>query len=233
MSDQTPIPRRDPWAKARAAKALKQAGIVPAKIIDRKPDRHGPASVAGQLRTQQQAIAALLVSQGKLIEAITALATAVKTLVETNTPKPFVGLGPTFTSYKPDGRGSEMARFCEEAASRVSDTTAASFVMRQVDYEAATTTDLERFEDDGAAVPRGTEPAPATPEAALADMRLEYAEMAAELDEPPPPPDEWEVWERRLSTFQAQRLWHPSWGPRPGQTGCLVPYEMLNTGDAR
>jgi hypothetical protein len=32
-----------------------------------------------------------------------------------------------------------------------------------------------------------------------------------------------ELWERRVATYQENRLWVPSWGPRPGQPGCRAP----------
>jgi hypothetical protein len=79
-------------------------------------------------------------------------------------------------------------------------------------------------------VPHGTDPEPAPVFDPMADLRAELAEMAAEDDEPPPAPDEVEVWERRLTTYRSLRLWVPSWGPRPGQEGCLVPYELLSPG---
>ncbi len=88
-------------------------------------------------------------------------------------------------------------------------------------------------------VPHGTDfdPEPAYDPASIqADMALELAEMAAEAtedEESPMPPDEGEVWSRRLATFRSLRLWHPSWGPRPGQDGCLVPYEMTSDGGGR
>jgi hypothetical protein len=57
-------------------------------------------------------------------------------------------------------------------------------------------------------------------------MRAELAED----DEPPPEPDEEDLWRRRLDMWHENRIWAPGWGPRPGQEGCRVPYEMLGGG---
>lgn len=62
----------------------------------------------------------------------------------------------------------------------------------------------------------------------MAHMASEFAEMAAELDEIPPPPDETEVWEGRLNLYRGSRMWLPDWGPRPGQDGCLAPPGLLS-----
>ena len=63
---------------------------------------------------------------------------------------------------------------------------------------------------------------PATPDS-YDDMVNEFTAMADELEEPPPPPDETQVWDLRLRVFRRANVWDPSWGPRPGQDGCRVP----------
>jgi hypothetical protein len=56
------------------------------------------------------------------------------------------------------------------------------------------------------------------------------AELAEDEDEPPPEPDEADLWRRRLGMWRENRIWAPGWGPRPGQEGCRVPYEMMGGG---
>src|SRR5215469_9381572 len=61
---------------------------------------------------------------------------------------------------------------------------------------------------------------PATAEDMLAEL--------AELSEPEAPELSAEeqaeqVWRPRLKLYAMNKMWQPSWGPRPGQTGCEVP----------
>jgi len=34
-------------------------------------------------------------------------------------------------------------------------------------------------------------------------------------------------WQKRLKYFQDSETWMPSWGPRPGEPGCLVPSHLI------
>lgn len=53
------------------------------------------------------------------------------------------------------------------------------------------------------------------------------ADLADEIDELPPPPDETQTWRTRLGLFRRNRMWLPDWGPRPDQSGCRAPPELL------
>jgi hypothetical protein len=70
--------------------------------------------------------------------------------------------------------------------------------------------------------------APLVPES-FADM---VAEFTAELDEPPPPSDDFDLWDRRLRIYRRANVWASEWGPRPGQDGCLAPAELIASRNA-
>lgn len=61
----------------------------------------------------------------------------------------------------------------------------------------------------------------------LDEMRAELAAYQDEDEQTPPPPDEWQLWERRIKMFRRTRIWDPAWGPRPNQRGCAAPAELL------
>lgn len=187
-------------------------------------------------------IDALVEASKATLAATTALTGAVKALVEANTPRPVVGMGPTFdngqarhATMTASSRAYTDAVARSVASAPVHDAFLASLDVSDGVPRGTELTDEELWARAGKTsvvpvVPRGTEPEPAPAFDPMSDMAQELAEMAAEDDEPPPPPDEWEVWERRLTLFRGQRMWLPDWGPLPGQDGCLVPYEMLNGG---
>lgn len=199
------------------------------------------ASLEARADTTQAAIDAVLHAQVKLIEAMGELAetTVMMAQLLAHPPTRTRDVAETLAHMgmaQRDGRGSEMARFCEEATALPPEgfrtVTAPSreyldAVARNEASKPAHDAFIASLSNGASEIPRGTEPEPDAPFDPLADMALELAEMAAEDEEPPPPPDDDEVWERRLRLYHANRLWLPDWGPRPGQDGCQAPYELV------
>jgi hypothetical protein len=46
---------------------------------------------------------------------------------------------------------------------------------------------------------------------------------------PPKPEVPAEDWPKRIAVWQQSRTWAQAWGPKPGETGCKVPPELLRT----
>jgi len=70
--------------------------------------------------------------------------------------------------------------------------------------------------------------APVMPSQQITDDLVEELQELSEEDELPPPPlEDYEIWEPRLKMFYRDKMWSPTWGARPGQEGCEAPPDLI------
>jgi uncharacterized protein YdaU (DUF1376 family) len=60
-------------------------------------------------------------------------------------------------------------------------------------------------------------------------IKIAVARAAEKAAIPPKPEVPAEDWSKRIAVWQQSRTWAQAWGPKPGETGCKVPPELLRT----
>lgn len=58
-------------------------------------------------------------------------------------------------------------------------------------------------------------------------LSVEYFRNAGFLPSATAPPPESVDWPGRIKVWHEDRTWAPAWGPKPGESGCKVPVELL------
>lgn len=218
-------------AKSRRAAALQALRLkdVP-EVFQRIEELRPPAEILQDISparpTLEQAMIALMQAQSAMCAAQTSMCTAIAAYItmasttamvvsDATPPSPAHPARVTAPRPPPTPPPVEFEPLPTPAArSPRRDTLKATpqrSVQQAVPQQVADLTDLPPTEDEDFVE--------AAPDFGLGAMQQEFADMQAEEDLPPPPPDEIDVWVKRIDTWKQTKMWMPNWGPTPGQQG--------------